>query len=549
MAVAQDAPDYTLLSDVNVIGSVALNVNVVGSVAIDVNVTNSSLDVHITESTTINVNIVNATLNVSITNAYLDVRIIESVTINANIVNASLNVNVTNSYLDVHITESVTIDANITNAVLNVNITNSSIDVNVVGGSLNVNITNQVLLTGQNPPALSFDGINDYVDCGTKDIFKLSSALTIEGWFKLNPDTPVGRGVIQKNPGTSDYDYMLYLSSLGHPGFYLKTPDATVYAIHYTKNIRDGEWHHWVGTFDGTYMRLYIDGELKAESDTGGVSIRTSNTPLYIFRGWRGYLMGFARNIRMYNRALSAAEVIHNNQNPYSPTTSGLILWLKMDEGAGTTAYDSSGLGNHGTIYGATWVSSQGAAPTLVNVNVTNAQVNINITGQAINVKIENPAGIPLYVAQPVRVSRATAAGSSGRPANILIRSVTGRSRLLGIVVDVLTTYSWYELSNNIINIIVDGVQNPLHFDEIASWNGGLPFLFPPDAGSYIEAKFLSELGGWTLAYETTWGYRYLRLMIQLQFDALSSLEIWLFVPGDGADVSYRIYSIVGFYP
>ena len=193
-------------------------------------------------------------------------------------------------------------------------------------------------------------------------------------------------------------------------------------------------------------------------------------------------------------------------------------------------------------------VNITGSAVTL-NVNVTNALININITGQTINVRIENPAGIPLYVAQPVRVSRATAAGSSGRPADIQIRSITGRTRLLGIVVDVSTADSWVNLWNNVINIIVDGVQNPLSFGEIARWNGGLPITFPPGAGSYIEARFLSELGGWTFAYETTVGTRWLRLTIQLQFDALSSLEIRLYVPAGGADVSYRIYSIVGFYP
>jgi hypothetical protein len=34
----------------------------------------------------------------------------------------------------------------------------------------------------------------------------------------------------------------------------------------------------------------------------------------------------------------------------------GLVLLLDFTEGEGTTAYDKSGLGNHGTIYGAEWV-------------------------------------------------------------------------------------------------------------------------------------------------------------------------------------------------
>jgi hypothetical protein len=46
-----DAPDYTLLSDVTVIGGVTLNVNVVGSVTINVNVVNTSLDIRIVAQT------------------------------------------------------------------------------------------------------------------------------------------------------------------------------------------------------------------------------------------------------------------------------------------------------------------------------------------------------------------------------------------------------------------------------------------------------------------------------------------------------------------
>jgi hypothetical protein len=184
-----------------------------------------------------------------------------------------------------------------------------------------------------------------------------------------------------------------------------------------------------------------------------------------------------------------------------------------------------------------------------VNVNVTNTSLNVSITGQTINVSIINPTGVPLYIAQPVRVARATASGSSGKPANILIRSVTGRCRFLTAVIDVQTADSWAALADDILNVIVDGVQNPFSFLEIATWNGKRVFGKPPAAGSFIESQFLSKMGGWAYAEETTTGVRYLILVVQLEMDVVSSLEIRLFVPATGADVSYRIYTVVGFYP
>ena len=71
---------------------------------------------------------------------------------------------------------------------------------------------------------------------------------------------------------------------------------------------------------------------------------------------WNGLL----NNIRIFNTALTAAQVadLYNNPEKVVPTgvdNTALKLWLPMMEGAGTTAYDGSGNGNHGTISGATY--------------------------------------------------------------------------------------------------------------------------------------------------------------------------------------------------
>ncbi|MEM4726223.1 MAG: hypothetical protein QXG63_04715, partial [Nitrososphaerales archaeon] len=70
--------------------------------------------------------------------------------------------------------------------------------------------------------ALSFDGVDDYVNCGSGSSLELSSAFTLEGWFKFEPGVSGGRGFVQK--GVSDYDYMLYLTALGRPSVYFKNP-------------------------------------------------------------------------------------------------------------------------------------------------------------------------------------------------------------------------------------------------------------------------------------------------------------------------------------
>ena len=157
--------------------------------------------------------------------------------------------------------------------------------------------------------ALSFDGIDDYVDFGIKDVFELSSALTLEGWFNIPVGAAGGRGLLQKNPATYDYDYMLYLTSSGYGAIYFKNPAGMAFSAIYTADLRDGTWHHWVGTFDGTKLKFYIDGSLKTTVNATGETVRNSDTSLYLFKGWGGYIQGIADEIRIYNMALTKEKI------------------------------------------------------------------------------------------------------------------------------------------------------------------------------------------------------------------------------------------------
>jgi hypothetical protein len=71
---------------------------------------------------------------------------------------------------------------------------------------------------------------------------------------------------------------------------------------------------------------------------------------------------------------------LYNNPEKVVPTgvdNTALKLWLPMMEGAGTTAYDGSGNGNHGTISGATYVNGIGAPVAQSAVMDWNKGVNI----------------------------------------------------------------------------------------------------------------------------------------------------------------------------
>jgi Concanavalin A-like lectin/glucanases superfamily len=110
-------------------------------------------------------------------------------------------------------------------------------------------------------------------------------------------------------------------------------------------------------------VRLYVNGVLAGSKSASG-SIASSSDPLRIGGDvtWAEWFQGRIDDIRVYSRALSAAEVQTDMTRPVlasvpAPTSSLVGAWA-FDEGTGTTAKDASGVGNNGTLSGATWQSS-----------------------------------------------------------------------------------------------------------------------------------------------------------------------------------------------
>jgi len=83
--------------------------------------------------------------------------------------------------------------------------------------------------------------------------------------------------------------------------------------IGYTIPGSTGTWHHIVGVRNGTTAYLYIDGQLQAQTTnaivggnvtTGGISLKFG-----FLGGWGNY-NGLLDDVRIYNRVLSAAEIM-----------------------------------------------------------------------------------------------------------------------------------------------------------------------------------------------------------------------------------------------
>ena len=125
---------------------------------------------------------------------------------------------------------------------------------------------------------------------------------------------------------------------------------------------RVGDWSHLAVTYDGSRVRLYVNGsEVSSRATTG--SIRKTSDPLWIGGNepYGEYFEGEIDDVRVYDRALDPAEVRTEMSAPlegHVPTpTAGLVAAYEFDAGSGTRAVDGSPENNNGSIIGATWAS------------------------------------------------------------------------------------------------------------------------------------------------------------------------------------------------
>jgi prepilin-type N-terminal cleavage/methylation domain-containing protein len=75
------------------------------------------------------------------------------------------------------------------------------------------------------------------------------------------------------------------------------------------KPLMDGSWHHIAATYDGSSMKLYLDGVLRWQKDqTGTINTAEGETGFIGGEGTSSF-SGLVDDIRIYDRALTAVEI------------------------------------------------------------------------------------------------------------------------------------------------------------------------------------------------------------------------------------------------
>lgn len=220
-----------------------------------------------------------------------------------------------------------------------------------------------------------FDGISQYVDAGSNSSLAIPNTITISTW--VNPsDVSVCTGatkcdIVARNNAAN---YLLEAESSGYR-FALNADwgNADLRNVGGAPSINT--WTHVVATYDGTTMKIYLNGTL-AGSKNIATTINTSSGSFMIGRGsGTTYLFkGKLDETRVYNRALSPAEV----RQLYEWAPGPVGYWDFENTSIGSSVPDVSGYGNNGGWNGTSttrWVT--GKYGKAGNFNGTSDYVNV----------------------------------------------------------------------------------------------------------------------------------------------------------------------------
>jgi chitodextrinase len=162
--------------------------------------------------------------------------------------------------------------------------------------------------------AVQFDGVNDYVALPNIDV--AGSALTIAAWVRHH-SFPTGgdQRILSKATDTSEQGHYWMLSQIRSGGerlrFRLRAGGTTKTLIASSGNLPLNAWYHAAATYDGTTMRLYYNGVQVGSTAKSGAIATNTGVGVNLGRNPDGakYLHGALDDVRLYNRALTAAEI------------------------------------------------------------------------------------------------------------------------------------------------------------------------------------------------------------------------------------------------
>jgi len=159
-----------------------------------------------------------------------------------------------------------------------------------------------------------FDNSNDKIIIPNNAAFNHTSQLTIESWVRFDGNSD--DFIFEKGDVNTQYSLFSHGTDIVFRTYHAGDGGYDTFAPNKTEvGIVNGQWHHIVGSWDGSTKRIYVDGvERRSKSKSGALVTTSKGAAIGAFGGDTSgyYFGGDIAIVRIYNKGLSTSEVLQN---------------------------------------------------------------------------------------------------------------------------------------------------------------------------------------------------------------------------------------------
>jgi uncharacterized repeat protein (TIGR02543 family) len=180
--------------------------------------------------------------------------------------------------------------------------------------------------------AISFDGVNDRITVPHSTSFNFSTNITIEAWI----NTTATR--VQHITTKGDDSFYLITNASGQVGFWLN--GVTSSWNYTTTTVNDGNWHHVAATYNGSVIKVYIDGverlsvSITATISTGSSAVEIGSRTNSSGTAYNFNFTGRIYDVRYWNVARTASQISSSMNAELTGSETGLVAAFLINQGA-----------------------------------------------------------------------------------------------------------------------------------------------------------------------------------------------------------------------
>jgi hypothetical protein len=268
--------------------------------------------------------------------------------------------------------------------------------------------------------SINFDSASgDAINCGNDSSLGLTSNFSVSAWMKSSSQGSYAVAV-SKNNGNNGFSLQMRKNN---NRFAFNINDGSWQQAFYDgiNPIDDGKWHHVVGTFDGSTIKIYVDN-IKGTDATNVGTMVSSTANFSIAAQTTGlFFNGQISNVSYWNTVLTEDDIINLYNNGITQDLNNFrvtpVAWWPMDQsytyfnGSVLVARDVIG-GRDGTGVNLVQSDIEGSAPGSdtngVGANISIVDLKGNMSSSSNNSHSINMADYADGVTNPANSGRST---------------------------------------------------------------------------------------------------------------------------------------------